>query len=450
MVSADRRHGVRRVVTRRPARRHPVRVLSGLSAADPRDGGDDPARAGDRGHPDLHGPVRPRAVPDPRVRRASCSCPARRDWRRSCCSAARRRASCSRRSTPRARSCSCSPPPCWRCGGGATCGPASPRRCCRGSAPTASCSSCSRWRGRCATPAGGRCSDRGPSPGPMLTIVLAPLGLVAFWWYCFATTGDAFAQATSIAHGWGWAPDWPWSNLRRHLRGNSTERFWAWGSLLYFGASLLLLRFRLYEEFAFCLACFLLFWTSVLPQLARPLRAGAVPHLHRTGSRDGGAAAGAGVAGGRARGAERVPDGRVRASSGASRSDGRDARVVVPGTALPAPHGERPRAALRSGGLHPGGGDRRVRSRLVPVSQAARASTSSWQRRQREAPIVPVWTPRFPGRGRRPAHSPAGPARSRPAPGAPGRSRRWRLRLPGRPAGDVVLTATRGRVRRPP
>jgi hypothetical protein len=102
-------------------------------------------------------------------------------------------------------------------------------------------------------------------PGPMLTIVLAPLGLVAFWWYCFATTGDAFAQATSIAHGWGWAADWPWTNLRHHLRGNSTERFWAWGSLLYFGASLLLLRFRLYEEFAFCLACFLLFWTSVLP-----------------------------------------------------------------------------------------------------------------------------------------------------------------------------------------
>jgi Mannosyltransferase (PIG-V) len=103
-------------------------------------------------------------------------------------------------------------------------------------------------------------------PGPMLTIVLAPLGMVAFWWYCFMTTGDAFAQATSVTHGWGWAPDWPWENLRRHVRGSSTDRFWAWGSLLYFAASLLLLRFRLYEDFAFCLACFLLFWTNVLPQ----------------------------------------------------------------------------------------------------------------------------------------------------------------------------------------
>lgn len=102
-------------------------------------------------------------------------------------------------------------------------------------------------------------------PGPALAIVMAPLGLVAFWWYCLGTTGDAFAQASSIHHGWGWAPDWPWVNLGRHLGGSAVEAFWSWGSLLYFAASLLLLRLRLYEEFAFCLACFLLFWTSVLP-----------------------------------------------------------------------------------------------------------------------------------------------------------------------------------------
>lgn len=34
-------------------------------------------------------------------------------------------------------------------------------------------------------------------------------GLVAYWWFCYATTGDAFAQATSIAHGWGWEFGWP-------------------------------------------------------------------------------------------------------------------------------------------------------------------------------------------------------------------------------------------------
>lgn len=104
------------------------------------------------------------------------------------------------------------------------------------------------------------------APGPMLTIVLAPLGLVAYWWFCYATTGDAFAQATSIAHGWGWEFGWPWTNVGRYLRGSASERFWAWGSLLYFAGSLLLLRFRMYEEFAFCLACFLLYWVNVLPQ----------------------------------------------------------------------------------------------------------------------------------------------------------------------------------------
>lgn len=102
-------------------------------------------------------------------------------------------------------------------------------------------------------------------PRPMLAIVLAPLGLVAFWWYCFATTGDAFAQATSIAHGWGWSADWPWNNFARHALGSWSDRFWAAGSLAYFAASFLLLRERLYEEFAFCLACFLLFWINVLP-----------------------------------------------------------------------------------------------------------------------------------------------------------------------------------------
>lgn len=102
-------------------------------------------------------------------------------------------------------------------------------------------------------------------PGPMLAVVLAPLGLVAYWWFCFLTTGDAFAQRTTVTHGWYWAADWPWANLARHLQGSSMDRFWAWGSLLYFGASLLLLRLRMFEEFAFCLASFLLVWSIVMP-----------------------------------------------------------------------------------------------------------------------------------------------------------------------------------------
>lgn len=103
-------------------------------------------------------------------------------------------------------------------------------------------------------------------PGPMLTIVLAPLGLVAYWWFCYLTVGDAFAQRSAVVHGWGWRADWPWENFARHLRSSSTDRFWAWGSLALFGASFALLRLRRYEEFALCLASFLLFWINVLPQ----------------------------------------------------------------------------------------------------------------------------------------------------------------------------------------
>jgi len=100
-------------------------------------------------------------------------------------------------------------------------------------------------------------------PGPMLAIALAPLGLFAYWWFCFLTTGDAFAQKTTLVHGWYWAMDWPWRNLAHHLTGSSIDRFWAWGSLLHFCAALLLLRMRRIEEFVFCAASFLLVWSNV-------------------------------------------------------------------------------------------------------------------------------------------------------------------------------------------
>lgn len=103
------------------------------------------------------------------------------------------------------------------------------------------------------------------APGPHLALVMAPLGLVGYWWFAFATTGDAFAQATSIAHGWGWRGNWPWFNLARHIGAPTIDRFWAWGSIGYFVASLWLLRYRLFAEFALCATGFLLNWISVLP-----------------------------------------------------------------------------------------------------------------------------------------------------------------------------------------
>lgn len=108
------------------------------------------------------------------------------------------------------------------------------------------------------------------APGPMLAAALAPLGLVAYWWFCYLTTGDAFAQKTAVLHGWYWSMDWPWTNIARHLAGTATDVFWAAGSLLYFAASLTLLRYRMWEEFAYCFASFLLAWSIVMaPSLIR-------------------------------------------------------------------------------------------------------------------------------------------------------------------------------------
>ena len=94
----------------------------------------------------------------------------------------------------------------------------------------------------------------------------APLGLVLYWWFCFHVTGDAFAQATTAAHGWNWTTRAVFRNLSDFTVADEAHiRYWAWSSIAFFMASLLLLRYRLYAEFVFCLACFLLYWTGKTP-----------------------------------------------------------------------------------------------------------------------------------------------------------------------------------------
>jgi putative flippase GtrA len=103
-------------------------------------------------------------------------------------------------------------------------------------------------------------------PEIFLPLALAPLGVVAYWWFCFISVGDAFAQPTTILHGWGWSSDWPWTNLATFLtRGGVEAVFWATTSLGLCVCSLALLKFRLYEEFALALASFLLFWSGSIP-----------------------------------------------------------------------------------------------------------------------------------------------------------------------------------------
>ena len=102
-------------------------------------------------------------------------------------------------------------------------------------------------------------------PERHLPIILAPLGLFAFWWFAMATTGDAFAQKSTNVHGWHWAADLPWNNIIRHVTGTDVRsQSMMWGSLVAFAASFTLLRRDSWVLFVFCLANFLLFWTGTL------------------------------------------------------------------------------------------------------------------------------------------------------------------------------------------
>jgi len=102
-------------------------------------------------------------------------------------------------------------------------------------------------------------------PEAYMPIVLAPLGLFAFWWFCMLTTGDAFAQKSTMVHGWQWAFDWPWNNIVNQYRGTDFRfKYFMTLSLMMFAASLTLLRRRSWPLFGYCLACFILFWTGNL------------------------------------------------------------------------------------------------------------------------------------------------------------------------------------------
>lgn len=99
-------------------------------------------------------------------------------------------------------------------------------------------------------------------PEAFVPIVFAPLGLFLFWVWCFYSTGDAFAQMSSIEQGWQWRSAAPWKNLANHLRGETPARFWAIASLSIAAGSLLLLRRRWYEEFILVAAILCLLWSG--------------------------------------------------------------------------------------------------------------------------------------------------------------------------------------------
>lgn len=93
-------------------------------------------------------------------------------------------------------------------------------------------------------------------------ILFAPLGLFIWWGYCWWTTGDAFAQVSSVGHGWGWFGGFFLENIWWYFQGSPESLFWTLSTLCLFAASLLLLRMRIYAEFVLCVAIFVLTWSG--------------------------------------------------------------------------------------------------------------------------------------------------------------------------------------------
>jgi hypothetical protein len=102
-------------------------------------------------------------------------------------------------------------------------------------------------------------------PEAFLPLLMAPLGAFAFWSYAYMKTGDAFAMATAVRHGWGWAWESPLGNLAMWWKSGPDARFWVLGSLFTAGCTVLALRYRWYAEVAFAFAVFMLIWGGVVP-----------------------------------------------------------------------------------------------------------------------------------------------------------------------------------------
>lgn len=102
-------------------------------------------------------------------------------------------------------------------------------------------------------------------PLAFLPLLMAPLGAFMFWTYAFHVTGDAFAMATTVQHGWGWSWEVPLSNVPNAWKLSTDARFWVLGSLFTAVCCLLLLRYRWYAEFALCCIIFIMIWGGVVP-----------------------------------------------------------------------------------------------------------------------------------------------------------------------------------------
>jgi hypothetical protein len=107
-------------------------------------------------------------------------------------------------------------------------------------------------------------------PQVFVPVILAPLGLFAFWTFSFVTTGDAFASISTSIHGWGWGVQSAAEQLSLFTRLDTSDQLLIGISALSLALSLLLLRYRLYEDFGLCVVTLAIIWTGGLAAWSMP------------------------------------------------------------------------------------------------------------------------------------------------------------------------------------
>lgn len=104
------------------------------------------------------------------------------------------------------------------------------------------------------------------APPYVLPIIFTPLGLFAFWWFCYLTTGDAFAQKSAAYHGWSAYLEIPFSPLIKGFFHGPKDAFWFSAGLFFLISSLLLLRYRLFGDFLFVAVNLLFYFSNSAPE----------------------------------------------------------------------------------------------------------------------------------------------------------------------------------------
>jgi hypothetical protein len=107
-------------------------------------------------------------------------------------------------------------------------------------------------------------------PEVYLPIVLAPLGLFAYWGFSYSTTGDAFAHISTNVHGWGWGMTGAIDMLTMFTRLDASDKLLMGVSGLTLALSFLLLRYRLFEDFGLVIASLAIYWTGGLAPWSMP------------------------------------------------------------------------------------------------------------------------------------------------------------------------------------